>query len=126
MEGGSRKDGPARTIDFGNKRYFAFFDDVRARINARWHYPEAAAARGQQGEVILEFKLTRQGGVSEPLVVQSSGQAVLDDAIVRAIREAAPFPYLPADFKPDEMRVKGSFRYVLPPAGKGAGGAGPT
>jgi periplasmic protein TonB len=63
------------------------------------HYPEEARQRQLFGELRLLVAISPDGTLQDVAILQSSGHAVLDDAAVRIVRLAAPFPPFP-----DEMR----------------------
>jgi protein TonB len=50
-------------------------------------------------QVIVSFEIHRDGSISTPRVVQSSGIATLDFSARRAILDAGPFPPLPQAFE---------------------------
>ena len=51
-------------------------------------YPRGSRVRGEQGDVVLEIRVTERGTVDRVSVVGSCGFAELDDAAVRAARDA--------------------------------------
>lgn len=55
-------------------------------------YPPEAIARGLQGEVLVLFVLDENGHVVAARVEQGSGQAILDDAALRAVRSLRSLP----------------------------------
>ena len=56
--------------------------------NIRPDYPKGARQRGEQGDVILEIRVTAEGTVDDVKVATSSGFAELDEAAVRAAKTA--------------------------------------
>ena len=94
-------------------RYIGYFTSMRKAIELVWNYPMDAARKGEQGEVGLEFIIARNGDVDSVRVLKTSGFAILDQAVVEAIKNAAPFPPLPAGFRKDRLVIVGGFRYVL-------------
>lgn len=94
-------------------RYIGYFTNMRKAIELVWNYPLDAARKGMQGEVGLEFAIGKDGKATRIRVIKSSGYAVLDRAIVDAIRLASPFSPLPIGFRKERILVTGSFRYVL-------------
>ena len=60
----------------------------RPKRNIRPDYPKGARQRGEQGEVILEIRVTAEGTVDDVKVATSSGFAELDEAAVRAAKVA--------------------------------------
>lgn len=96
-----------------NFRYLAYFTSIRKAFELVWTYPADAVRRGLQGEVKVEFTIQRNGTVARIKILDSSGHKILDDAVVEAIKLAAPFTPLPEGMKKDRLTVVGSFRYVL-------------
>src|SRR5690606_28888437 len=90
-----------------------YMTTMRKSIELVWNYPIEAARRGMQGEVGLEFLIHKNGDVRRIRVIKSSGYKILDDAIVEAIRLAAPFSPLPDGFGKDKLVITGVFRYIL-------------
>jgi protein TonB len=80
---------------------------VQAKLRRALRYP--ASARGARGEVHVAFVVGAGGGASRIVVVQSSGNAVLDAAAVATVERAAPFPPIP----PDAGRSSWSFTMPL-------------
>lgn len=100
-------------INTSEFKYLSYFTTMRKAIELVWNYPLEAAQKGMQGEVGLEFTINKDGSTTRIKVVRSSGYAVLDKAIVEAIRLASPFSPLPQNFGKPRLTVRGSFRYVL-------------
>jgi protein TonB len=94
-------------------RYIGYFTNMRKAIELVWNYPLDAARKGEQGEVGLEFAITKDGHATSIRVIKSSGYEILDRAIVEAIKLASPFAPLPEGFKKTRLVVTGSFRYIL-------------
>jgi len=71
---------------------------IRARIEEKKRYPLAARHMGMQGVTTVRFVITSSGELVGVEVVRSSGSRVLDEAALKAVREAAPFPRPPHPF----------------------------
>ncbi|TAN08648.1 MAG: energy transducer TonB [Rhodanobacteraceae bacterium] len=59
------------------------------------NYPDAARRRDLHGDVVLSVTLAADGTVRGVTINTSSGYRVLDDAAVRIVHLAAPFPPIP-------------------------------
>lgn len=94
-------------------RFIGYFTGLRKSIELVWVYPSDAAHRGIHGHVIVKFIILPDGKLSKVQIVESSGYKILDNAIVDAIRTAAPYAPLPAGFKKDRLVIRGSFAYIL-------------
>ena len=80
-----------------------FLQLVKMRIEALKKYPDQARERNQQGLVVIEFELEKEGRIMAVRVQRSSGVNLLDQAAVQAVQKAAPFPRAP----------KGLFEYPV-------------
>lgn len=61
------------------------------------NYPDAARRRNLHGDVVLSVTIDTEGHVRGVTINTSSGYRVLDDAAVRIVHLAAPFPSIPPD-----------------------------
>jgi TonB family protein len=65
---------------------------IRRRIEEAKIYPEDARREGIQGTVDVRFRVAADGSVERAEVVRSSGSRHLDEASLRTVRSAAPYP----------------------------------
>ncbi len=107
------KEGDSIDISTTKFRYIGYFSNLRKQIEMTWVYPIHAARTGKQGDVFLEFSISKNGKASKIKVLRSSGYRILDDSIVQAIQEASPFGPLPEGISKEELRVKGNFSYLI-------------
>ena len=61
------------------------------------NYPDAARRRHLHGNVVLSVTIAADGQVRDASVYTSSGYRVLDDAAMRIVHLAAPFPPIPRE-----------------------------
>jgi TonB family protein len=80
---------------------------IHQKISERW---EGRARDGQQPVAVFEIR--RDGQVIRLAIEKTSGNAVYDQAALRAIAEASPFPELPPDFKEPLLRVHLGFNFA--------------
>jgi protein TonB len=71
---------------------------IRSKIEQHKIYPRQASLRQIQGTVVIHFIITLEGIIKGVDVVQSSGFTVLDQAGIKAVKDACPFPKPPVDF----------------------------
>ena len=72
-----------------------YFEMVRLRIESYKRYPGAAKTRQIEGQVTVRFVIEPDGSISSSKVVGSSRHMALDQAALRAVKEASPFPRPP-------------------------------
>jgi TonB family protein len=78
------------------------------KINENWAPPGAGFAQAAR-EVLVVFTILRDGTVSVPGIEQSSGDIFYDQAALRAVQRANPFPPLPPGYPDDRMTIYFSF-----------------
>lgn len=84
-----------------------YLRQVQSKIGERW---DPHARDGSQPQVV--FEISRDGRIRGLAVEKTSGNPLYDQAAMRAITEAAPFPPLPDEFKESMLRVHLGFNYA--------------
>lgn len=98
------------TKDF---KYFSYFRHLKELIEGVWVYPKIARERGIAGNLVIQFTIDIDGNLTEAKVIRSSGYFFLDDAALKALHDASPFPPLPKRWNQDSVTIAGSFTYYL-------------
>lgn len=83
-----------------------FLAQVRQRIDRSKNYPYAARRRQEQGRVTVRFVIRPDGTVDGLQVVRSSASSLLDEAALKAVKDAAPFPGFPRDILDQPLAVE--------------------
>jgi protein TonB len=83
------------------------YNYLQRRIRDKLVYPASARKAGIQGVSEVTFTIHEDGKVSDVTIRKSSGHEVLDDAAIKTIVAAAPFPRPPA---PARIAIPISFR----------------
>lgn len=73
--------------------YRAYLEGFRRKVQESLVYPAPALRRRLQGTVRLEVRLLDTGEVARVVILRSSGHATLDEAAVRTVEDAGPFPF---------------------------------
>lgn len=60
-------------------------------------YPQKAQLNSIEGDVKVKFKIDKEGNLIDIEIIESSGNNLLDDAAVSAIKKTAPFPKPPKE-----------------------------
>jgi protein TonB len=109
---------PKRKYISANTKEYEFAAYMRAwvaRIEriGNLNYPDEARRQQLHGQLVLTVGLTRDGRIKSMDVIQSSGHKVLDDAAIRIVHLAEPFPALPEDKeKVDELYITRTWQYL--------------
>ena len=107
------KEGNSVTTDEFNKIWGQYTHSIQLKIAKAKTYPALARERNQQGKAFLSFKLNKAGEILELLVENSSGHEILDEAAIKAIKEAAPFPNIPESLNKNFASLKIPISFVL-------------
>lgn len=90
MSGG----GNVMKIDAEEFPFPYYLVQVQNLIERNWRAP--FSGQGQRATTVY-FKISRSGEVEDVKIEQSSGNALFDQAAMRAVYYASPLPPLPAD-----------------------------
>lgn len=110
-EGAAHADeSPAVAGQLASARYLR---SILRHANSKAVYPERALRHRLEGTVMVAITLDEAGQVLNAETVQSSGSALLDQAAVRAAKQAAPYPQPPALLTADALEFDLPFRFAL-------------
>ena len=103
---GSPQGSGAMTLNVSDFPFAWYLSRVQAKVTERW---VGKALPGQQPVAV--FEISREGQVSKLTIEKTSGNSYYDQAALRAITEANPFPPLPAEFTGQTLRVHLGFNF---------------
>lgn len=83
---------------------------IRQRIAQNWR-TNGLDARSQASPAIVNFTIARGGTISDPRIVQSSGNPTIDNTALRAVYDSSPLPPLPAQIA--ESSISAQFTFNL-------------
>src|SRR5882762_5314778 len=103
---GSPQGAGAMTLNVTDFPFAWYLSRVQAKVTERW---ANKAIPGQQPVAV--FEINRDGRVTGLAIEKPSGNPYYDQAALRAITEAAPFPPLPPEFSGPVLRVHLGFNF---------------
>lgn len=101
------------TFDAKEFRYQNYMQRLKEKIEGIWKYPSDAAMRGIYGDLYIVFTIKRDGSLGSVDIKRTSGYKSLDDAAIKALKDAAPYWPLPEDWEQDSLTITGHFVYLL-------------
>ena len=90
----------ARTQEFKYANYMNEWVKKVERVG-NLNYPDAARREGISGKLMMDVALNSDGTVRNITILRPSGYRIIDDAAVRIVKLAAPFPPFPPDIGKD-------------------------
>jgi protein TonB len=93
----------------------AYLDNWKRRIEAVGdeYFPELGDLEGLTGSPTLEVSIEASGQLSEVIIRNSSGSAVLDQAALDILRRASPFDPFPAEVSADYDRLRFAYKWLF-------------
>lgn len=86
---------------------------LREKIENIWKYPKEAARLGKSGDLYIKFSIKKDGRLGIVELIRTSGHRKLDEAAIKALKDAQPYWPLPDDWKDEELEINGHFIYVF-------------
>ncbi|HSL92701.1 MAG TPA: TonB family protein [Candidatus Limnocylindrales bacterium] len=92
-------------------QYISYFAGIKRKIELVWGYP--AAAGGVEGDVVADFVIGRSGRLESVTLIRGSGNRLLDDEALGAIRKASPYDPIPSQYKIANLQIRAHFIYTV-------------
>jgi protein TonB len=105
--------GEAVWLNMKHDLLFSFFSRFKKGIYGVWNYPHESAQRGEQGTVLLEIIVNRDGSIEDVNILNGSEYERLNREAIAAVFKAAPFGKLPESWPEEQLRIKAYFLYQL-------------
>lgn len=112
---GGAKVESSKGLSFSTREFddWGYLQRLKEKIERVWQYPPQAAERGIYGDLYIKFTIDKNGKLTSVELLRTSGYRLLDDAALRAIKEAEPFWPLPKDYEKESLTITGHFIYIL-------------
>lgn len=103
------------SVTFASKefKYDSYMFKLKDKIESIWKYPATAEAKGIYGDLFITFTIKKDGTLGSVELIRTSGNRELDEAAMKALRDAAPFWPLPEEWQNDSFSINGHFIYTL-------------
>lgn len=102
--------GSGVTVESSNSRLANYFVLLQFKISNNWAPPRIG--QGRVEKVVVSFRILGSGQIEDLVLDAPSGNKLLDDSTIRAIRNALPLPPLPIWFRDDSLAVQLRFTYI--------------
>lgn len=101
------------SFDTSEFQYMGYMRRLKERIESVWQYPPEAARKGIYGDLYIRFTILKNGRLGDAELVRTSGHKDLDEAAIKALKNAEPFWPLPEDYDKDSLTITGHFIYAI-------------
>jgi protein TonB len=86
---------------------------MAAHLERYKRYPRPSQQRGEEGTVMLRFRMDRKGHVLSAQIDQKSGHTLLDEEVLALVRRAEPLPAIPAEMSENELELVVPVKFSL-------------
>jgi protein TonB len=97
----------AQSLDVSDFPYAWYLRQVVQQVQGEWQRQNRLSEPNQKPVLFVEIQ--RDGSIRTPRIAESSGNALYDQAALRAIVDASPFPPLPQEWPRPSLRVNFKF-----------------
>jgi len=101
------------SFDTSEFQHMGYMRRLKERIESVWQYPLEAARKGIYGDLYIRFTILKNGRLGSAELVRTSGHKDLDEAAIKALKDAEPFWPLPEDYDKDSLTITGHFIYTI-------------
>lgn len=101
------------TFDTKEFKYYGYLQRLKEKIEGIWRYPSDAAEKRLYGDLYIRFTIMKDGRLGAVELVRTSGYKSLDDAAIKALKEAEPYWPLPDEWEENRFTITGHFVYSL-------------
>lgn len=107
--GGKRRED---SVDLQGEKgpYDTYLRLIRRKVERHWSYPQALPGK-KEGSAVIRFTIDASGALERVRIATASGSPALDEGTLDAVRAAAPFAPLPADFNLARLHITAVFNY---------------
>ena len=91
----------------------SYLEMIRQRIEQHKHYPRQARERQIEGMVTIRFIITPAGNVQAIGIARSSRHSLLNEAAIKAVQNASPFPKPPNHIYQGELALEVNIVFEL-------------
>ena len=97
----------ALTLDVGDFPHAWYLRQVLQKVESEWQRQNQPNDPQQKPQIYVE--ILRDGSIRPPAIHKTSGNAFYDNAALRAVMGAGPFPKLPDDWTKPSLRILFTF-----------------
>ncbi|MBW2655963.1 MAG: energy transducer TonB [Deltaproteobacteria bacterium] len=79
---------------------------LRLKIESHKKYPDTARLRYLEGRVKIHFMIAKDGRISDLKIVKPARHNSLNKAVLKAVRDSAPFPVPPSNLFKESLKIE--------------------
>ena len=104
-------EGDTRFLNSDDIQFGSFLRRFETSVYGVWRYPAEAANSGIEGITPVKITFNRRGEIVHVQLLETSGSRILDDEVLRTLREVGPVGAFPKGYDKDEFNLIAFFQY---------------
>jgi len=107
------EEGDTKFLNTDDIQFGSFLRRFETAVYGNWHYPQAALLRGIEGVTPVKITFSRGGEIMHVELLESSGSRILDDEVLRTLKELGPIGSFPKGYRGQEFNLIAFFQYGI-------------
>ncbi|HTP64576.1 MAG TPA: TonB family protein [Geobacteraceae bacterium] len=107
------EEGDTKFLNTDDIQFGSFLRRFETAVYGVWNYPEEAARRGIEGMTPVRITFNRKGEIEKVDVLESSGSMLLDNEVLRTLRNIGPVGSFPKGYNKEKFYLIAFFQYGL-------------
>ena len=111
------EDGETKFLNTDDILFGSFLRRFETAVYGVWRYPQEAARLGIEGVTPVKITFNRKGVIEKIELLESSGSKILDDEVVRTLRQLGPIGSFPKRYDKENFNLIAFFQYGITKGG---------
>lgn len=111
--GSEVEEGETKFLDSDDILFGSFLRRFETAVYGVWRYPSEAARMGIQGVTPVKITFNRKGEIENVEILESSGSKILDDEVLRTLRQIGRIGSFPRSYNKDTFNLIAFFQYGI-------------
>jgi len=107
------EDGDTKFLNTDDIQFGSFLRRFETAVYGVWNYPQAALQRGIEGVTPVKITFSRTGEIVHVQLLESSGSRILDDEVMRTLKQLGPIGSFPKGFTGESFKLIAFFQYGI-------------
>jgi periplasmic protein TonB len=107
------EEGETRFLNTDDILFGSFLRRFETAVYGVWRYPQEAMRLGLEGVTPVKITFNQQGGIEKAEILESSGSRILDDEVLRTLRQIGPVGPFPKGYGKEKFNLIAFFQYGI-------------
>jgi protein TonB len=107
------EEGETKFLNTDDILFGSFLRRFETAVYGAWRYPQEAARQGIEGVTPVRITFNRKGEIEHIELLESSGSKILDDEVVRTLRQIGRIGSFPRGYTKDTFNLIAFFQYGI-------------